>query len=126
MFAATAGEYTSASPSTASGVLASVPPMPARAFAPRLPRRLPAVIGAIAAALIALTGCGKTASEQPGSGAGVETVVIHTGAAGTAATATRNTTRLGGADAVDDAAAVSRAAYPGLTAATRPQAVVLV
>ncbi|MGO9447381.1 MAG: hypothetical protein ACLP04_01845 [Solirubrobacteraceae bacterium] len=100
--------------------------MPARAFAPRLPRRLPAVIGAIAAALIALTGCGKTASEQPGSGAGVETVVIHTGAAGTAATATRNTTRLGGADAVDDAAAVSRAAYPGLTAATRPQAVVLV
>jgi ell wall binding domain 2 (CWB2) len=51
--------------------------------------------------------------------------VVHTGAAGTAATATRNTTRLGGADPVADAAAVARAAYPGLTAATRPQAVVL-
>jgi hypothetical protein len=39
---------------------------------------------------------------------------------------TRNTTRLGGADAATDAAAVARAVYPGLTTATRPQAVVLV
>jgi len=105
-------------------VLASVPAVPARASSPRLPRRLPAVLVAIAATLIALTGCGKSASGQPGAGA--ETIVIHTGAAGTPATATRNTTRLGGADAVEDAAAVARAAYPGLTANTRPQAVVLV
>ncbi len=76
--------------------------------------------------LIALTGCGKTASEEQSAAPGVETIVIHTGAAGTAATATRNTTRLGGADAVDDASAVARAAYPGLTASTRPHAVVLV
>ena len=109
---------------TASGVLASVPAVPARASSPRLPRRLPAVLVAIAATLIALTGCGKSASGQPGAGA--ETIVIHTGAAGTPATATRNTTRLGGADAVEDAPAVARAAYPGLTANTRPQAVVLV
>jgi hypothetical protein len=53
----------------------------------------------------------------------VETVVVHVGAAGTAATATRNTTRLGGAGPVQDAAAIARAAYPGLTSATRPRAV---
>ena len=47
-------------------------------------------------------------------------------AQGAVSVATRNTTRLGGADAVDDAAAVARAVYPGLTAATRPLVVVLV
>jgi hypothetical protein len=91
----------------------------------RIPRSLIA-LGPIAALAIALTGCGKTAQEQPSTGAGaIETVVVHTGAAGTAATATRNTTRLGGASTVADAAAIARAAYPGLTADTRPQAVVL-
>jgi hypothetical protein len=74
---------------------------------------------------MAIAGCGKTSSEQSSTGAGVETIVVHTGAAGTAATATRNTTRLGGAGAVADAAAVARAAYPGLTADTRPQAVAI-
>ena len=39
---------------------------------------------------------------------------------------TKNTTRMGGSDPASDAAAVARAVYPGLTAATRPQAVVLV
>lgn len=76
-----------------------------------------------AAFAIAAVGCGKTSAEQ--ASAGVETIVVHTGAAGTAATATRNTTRLGGADAVSTAAAVARAAYPGLTADTRPQAVAI-
>jgi ell wall binding domain 2 (CWB2) len=87
--------------------------------------RLPwlAAVG-LAAVAIATAGCGKTATEQSGA-PGVETIVVHTGAAGTAATATRNTTRLGGADAVADAAAVARAAYPGLTADTRPQAVTI-
>jgi hypothetical protein len=42
------------------------------------------------------------------------------------AVATKNTTRLGGADPASDAASVAQAVYPGLTAATRPQAVVLV
>jgi hypothetical protein len=77
----------------------------------------------VAASAIALAGCGKTSTEQ--ASAGVETVVLHTGAAGTAATATRNTTRLGGANAVATAAAVARAAYPGLTADTQPQAVAI-
>jgi len=56
----------------------------------------------------------------------VETIVVHVGDAGTAATATRNTTRLGGADPIEDAASIARTAYPGLTSTTRPQAVVLV
>lgn len=82
-----------------------------------------ALIAAAVAASALAAGCGKTSSEQ--AGAGVETIVVHTGAAGTAATATRNTTRLGGADAASTAAAVARAAYPGLTADTRPQAVAI-
>lgn len=83
------------------------------------------------AMLMASTGCGKSApapqsSQVSGGTGGTETIVVHTGAAGTAATATRNTTRLGGSGPIADAAAVARAAYPGLTSATRPQAVVLV
>ncbi len=81
-----------------------------------------AVLVTAALAIVAV-GCGKTSAEQ--ASAGVETIVVHTGAAGTAATVTRNTTRLGGADAVSTAAAVARAAYPGLTADTRPQAVAI-
>jgi hypothetical protein len=82
-------------------------------------------LGAMAlAGAFALAGCGKTSTTEP-PGAGVETIVVHTGAAGTAATATRNTTRLGGAGAVTTAAAVARTAYPGLTADTRPQAVAI-
>jgi ell wall binding domain 2 (CWB2) len=88
---------------------------------PRLAVARPAVV-ALAGA-IALAGCGKTSTDQ--TSAGVETIVVHAGAAGTVATATRNTTRLGGADAVSTAAAVARAAYPGLTANTRPQAVAI-
>ena len=40
--------------------------------------------------------------------------------------ATKNTTRVGGADPVADAAGVARAVFPSLTARTRPQAVVIV
>jgi hypothetical protein len=40
--------------------------------------------------------------------------------------ATKNTTRVGGADPVADAAGVARAVFPGATAQTRPQAVVIV
>ncbi len=45
---------------------------------------------------------------------------------GAIAVVTKNTTRLGGVDAATDAAAVAQTVYPGLTPATRPQAVVLV
>jgi hypothetical protein len=47
-------------------------------------------------------------------------------AQGAVSVVTRNTTRLGGPDVATDAAAIARAVYPGLTAATRPEVVVLV
>jgi hypothetical protein len=81
--------------------------------------RLPAIVLAGAA----LAGCGKTAPAPAGSsGAPIAQVSIQ----GAGGLSTKNTTRLGGSDPATDAAAVARAVYPGLTASTRPQAVVLV
>jgi hypothetical protein len=74
----------------------------------------------------ALAGCGKSLPvEGPSRGASV-TTVAGTGQLAASGLATKNTTRLGGANPVADAAAVALATYPGLTPATRPQAVVLV
>jgi len=73
----------------------------------------------------AVAGCGKsTPSQQSGGEPAASAATV--GVQGAVGTATRNTTRLGAADPAADAAAVARAAYPGLTSATRPQAVVLV
>jgi putative cell wall-binding protein len=73
-----------------------------------------------------LAGCGKSfPSESQSRGAGV-TTVAGTGALAASGLATKNTTRLGGADPIADAAAVALAVDPGLTPATRPAAVVLV
>ena len=47
-------------------------------------------------------------------------------AQGAVSVVTGNTSRIGGSDPASDAAAVARPVYPGLTPATRPQAVVLV
>ncbi len=91
-------------------------------------RRASAACATLASLLIATTlfGCGKTSEDRSTqSSDGVETVTTVVGAAGTPATATRNTTRLGGANPVVDAAAIARTAYPGITAQTRPQAVVV-
>jgi hypothetical protein len=66
-----------------------------------------------------LGGCGRASLGSAGA------VGAPTTAPG-AVSVTKNTTRLGGALAALDAAAVARAVYPGLTPATRPQAVVLV
>jgi hypothetical protein len=75
----------------------------------------------------ALAGCGKSAPSGPGGyRSGSSGTVLPLSAQGAAGLATKNTTRLGGADPATDAAAVARAVYPGLTAASRPQAVVLV
>jgi hypothetical protein len=85
-------------------------------------------LGAALAVIAGAAGCGKSSSSSStpeAQSGGVETVVTRTIAVGTAATATRNTTRLGGGGAMADAAAVARTAYPGLTLATRPQAVVI-
>jgi ell wall binding domain 2 (CWB2) len=80
-------------------------------------KRLSALLAAAALAV----GCGKTAAPPPAPFASAGSP-----GRGTIALATKNTTRLGGADPATDAAAVARAVYPGLTAATRPQVVVVV
>jgi hypothetical protein len=74
---------------------------------------------------VLLAGCGKSSSLQAPAG-GPAAKLAPVAAQGTVSVSTRNTTRLGGADAATDAAAVARTAYPGFTATSRPQAVVLV
>jgi hypothetical protein len=72
----------------------------------------------------AISGCGKTLSHQAlENGSGPVAAVSSHGAGGLS---TKNTTRLGGSGSATDAAAVAVAVYPGLTPATRPQAVGLV
>jgi hypothetical protein len=77
-------------------------------------------------AVLALGGvlgaCGKAAQSRTGGANSAIAPAVQ----GVVGVVTNNTTRLGGADPATDAAAVARAVYPGLTAATRPQAVVLV
>jgi len=72
-----------------------------------------------------IAGCGK-GGDEPTSGGGSSSKLLPVAAQGAVSVATRNTARLGGDDAAADAAAVARAVYPGLTAATRPLAVVIV
>jgi hypothetical protein len=83
------------------------------------------LLAVLALALAGLCGCGKGGSEQTAA-AGTVAKLTPVAAQGAVSVATRNTTRLGGADAASNAAAVARAVYPGLTPTTRPQAVVLV
>jgi hypothetical protein len=90
-------------------------------------RTPPRMLGALLVLSLALAaaGCGKSGRPQP-SGGGPVSKVAPVASGGAVSVVTRNTTRLGGADPATDAAAVARLAYPGLTAATRPQTVVLV
>ncbi len=76
--------------------------------------------------LAGLYGCGKGGSAQQATGSGPAPTLAPVAAQGAVSVATRNTSRLGGADAASNAAAVARAVYPGLTQSTRPQAVVMV
>jgi hypothetical protein len=90
------------------------------------PRALSRPLAATVLLGATLAGCGKSLpSEGRGHSAGV-TTVAGAGALAASGLATKNTTRLGGADAIADAAAVALAVNPGLTPATRPAAVVLV
>jgi hypothetical protein len=98
-------------------------------------RRRPAVLLAIALlALAAATGCGRGSGDgKDGKTAAATTPT--TGAKGTETTAaqdlgfptfaTKNTTRIGGADPIADAAGAARAVYTATSAITRPKAVVL-
>ena len=82
-------------------------------------RAAPAAI----ALCLALAGCGKSLPQA------TRPPVVSSGllaARGTMSVSTTNTTRLGGANPAADAAAVAVTAYPGLTRATRPKAVVVV
>jgi hypothetical protein len=83
----------------------------------------PAALALAAVLLAGASGCGKSA---PTIGRGSAAPATTPGEHGAAALATKNTTRLGGSEPAGDAAAVALAVYPGLTAATRPQTVVLV
>ncbi len=88
------------------------------------PLRLLAALALCGGTLAVLAGCGKgTHADGAKAGGGA---LPAPEALGVAAVATKNTTRLGGADPADDAAAVARAVYPGFTPATRPQAVAIV
>ena len=85
-------------------------------------RHLPAPLLALAAACLLLAGCGKGSREADTGTQPIAPVAKQ----GAVSVVTRNTTRLGGSSAAADAAAVARTVYPGLTSASRPQAVVLV
>jgi hypothetical protein len=90
------------------------------------PFRPPATLALLGLLLCGLlAGCGKGAGPR-GSASGANTLQAAPQARGVLGISTKNTTRLGGADPVSDAAAVAEAVYPGLTPATRPQAVVVV
>jgi hypothetical protein len=83
---------------------------------------LAAVLG-----LLVLAGCGK--SDEPTAQPVVGIKGNEKRAAqglGFPTLATKNTTRVGGGDAIADAAAVARAVYPAVTGGTRPDAVTLV
>src|SRR5271166_643519 len=88
-------------------------------------RRGPLAPLALALAVL-VAGCGKAGSEQPAAAGGPTRKLAPVAAQGAVSVTTRNTTRLGGADAAANAAAVARAVYPGLTFGTRPLAVTLV
>jgi hypothetical protein len=83
------------------------------------------LLAVLVLAAAALGGCGKGGYEPPAA-TGTTRKLAPVAPQGAVSVATRNTTRLGGEDVAADAAAVARAVYPGLTAATRPLAVVLV
>src|SRR3954447_7653530 len=96
--------------------------------------RLARTAAAVLLAALVAAGCGRDAP----TGAGPKTpagTTPTTGAKGTETTAaqdlgfptfaTKNTTRIGGADPIADAAAAARAVYSGATRVTRPRAVVL-
>jgi len=96
--------------------------------------RLARIAVAVLLAALLAAGCGR-GSKDDGTDGGPPATTPTTGAKGTETTAaqdlgfptfaTKNTTRIGGADAIADAAAAARAVYTGGSRITRPQAVVL-
>ncbi len=103
-------------------------------------RRLARTSGALIASALLIAGCGKSAlpvhsgetgaqGAAAGAGSGASAPARSStllGPSGSGGIVTGSTSRLGGASPLLDAAAVARAIYPGLTAAGRPQTVVIV
>ena len=82
-------------------------------------------VALLAACLLVLAGCGSETESRPQVGVkGDEEQAARD--LGFPAFATKNTTRVGGADAIANAAAVSRAVYPGVESAERVKVVALV
>src|SRR5919204_5184209 len=78
-------------------------------------------------------GCGRKAGKDEGlAGQGASTVAAKSGGEegpanlGLPLIATKNTTRIAGADPIADAAGVARAVFPAASADTRPNAVALI
>jgi ell wall binding domain 2 (CWB2) len=93
-----------------------------RAMAPRLT----AALACLALAEVA-SGCGQSNPALPSPVVGLKGQSSSAGERlGFPAFATKNTTRVGGADPVADAAAVARAVYPSTSPGTRPAAVAVV
>jgi hypothetical protein len=92
------------------------------------PARLLALLAAVAVVAAGLTACGRSeprSVQAPVLGQKGDEVKAAP-ALGFPLFATKNTTRVGGADPVADAAAVARAVYPGTSPMSRPRAVTLV
>jgi ell wall binding domain 2 (CWB2) len=84
---------------------------------------------AAVALFAALAGCGKSNTlphAQPRASRPTSGGTTPAKSQPSAPSATANTTRVGGEDVAEDAAAIAQTVYPGLTPATRPQAVLLV
>ncbi|MFI5037120.1 MAG: hypothetical protein ACHP93_01420, partial [Solirubrobacterales bacterium] len=86
-------------------------PTPIRPLVCRLMHALPLRLLAVLALAGMVGGCGKGAPSS--SGASVNAGGPAPARQGVVSVATKNTTRLGGADPATDAAAVARAVYPG-------------
>jgi hypothetical protein len=94
--------------------------------------RRPAVVFACLLAALAATACGRSnpgtatqAGDAPGLGAKGSQPEATTDL-GFPSFATKNTTRIGGADPIADAAGVARAVFPATSPDTRPSAVALI
>lgn len=87
-------------------------------------------LGAMLVATLLLAGCGKSAVSGSGApertGANQAPSTTMLGRSGSGGIVTASTTRLGGTDPIEDAAAIAQTVYPGFTEAVRPKAVVIV
>ena len=86
---------------------------------------IPAALALLVGCVALLSGCGKT-GPQSVPGGGPLRRLAPVAAQGAVSVTTRNTTRVGGANTAVDAASIARVAYPGLTAGSQPEVVVLV